>query len=164
MTRSRKLWTHQSINPLIGPERNIPFKRAGHSKRHSLEEEEHSGVYPGNFSLSLASPLFFSHLSLPVLLFLLYIRNASQDHEASNSIVPVPPPCDVPPECRSRNTGTSQQLSETVFVTAFKSCLTQKKRWKLNTQRQRLVEAFSSEDDLPQSRKRRHNRGPGFPW
>lgn len=164
MTRPWKFWSHQSINPLIGPERNISLKRAGLSKRRDLEKAAHSGVCPGNFSLSLASPLFFSHLSLPGLLFLLYIPNASQDNEVSNSIVPVPPLCDAPPQYRPRNNGSSQQGRETVFVTEFKSCLTQKKRWKLNIQRQRLVKAFSSEDDLPQSRKRKHSRGPGFPW
>lgn len=164
MTRSWKFWSHQSINPLIGPERNILFKRAGHNKRRDLEEAKHSGMFPGNISLSLASPLFFSHLSLPELLVLLYIPSASQDHEVSNSTVPVPPPFDAPPQYRPRNNGTSQQERVTVFVMEFKSCLTQKKRWKLKIQRQRLVKAFSSEDDLPQSRKRKHSRGPGFPW
>lgn len=164
MTRSWKLWSHQSIDSLIGPETNKLFKRAGHSKRHNFEEAEHSGMCPGNFSLSLASPLFFSHLSLPGLLFLLYIPSASQDHEVSNSTVHVPPPCDGPPQYRPRNNGIGQQPSETVFVTEFKSCLTQKKRWKMNMQRHRLVKAFSSEDDLPKSRKRKQNRGPDLPW
>lgn len=174
-----KVLVSSSINPLIDPETNTLFKSASHYRRRNLVEVGHSGVCPGNFTLSLASPSLF--------LFTLSPCPPSPSsshpqcfpdpwHEQVHSALACSLWCSTSVRAQKQRNQSTVKWScadvsflalhcfSQVFVTKLKSCWPEKKRWKINTQRWGLVKVFSSENGLPESRKREHNKGPCFPW